>query len=88
MYGNCEMCKKRIEDALDVNGIKYASWNSTTKQLELVYNPKKIDEQEIHNLIAKAGHDTEKAKAPDTVYASLPFCCLYRDHEMSEPHSH
>jgi mercuric ion binding protein len=93
VYGNCIMCKKRIETALDQNGIKQAQWNSKTKNMEIVYNPKKISERKIHELIAAVGHDTDSIKAKDEVYAKLPFCCLYRDHDHSgmhdsKPHDH
>ncbi|UXE67503.1 MAG: cation transporter [Chryseotalea sp. WA131a] len=81
VFGNCAMCKARIEKVLDHKGIKKAEWNKTSKQLSVVYNSEKITEQKIHELIASIGHDTEKVKAKDEVYASLPFCCLYRDHE-------
>jgi cation transport ATPase len=81
VFGNCAMCKARIEKVLDYKGIKKAEWNKTSKQLSVVYNSEKITEQKIHELIASIGHDTEKVKAKDEVYASLPFCCLYRDHE-------
>lgn len=81
VYGNCAMCKKRIETALDSKGIKQASWDSKTKELNVVYNSSKISEKEIHELIASVGHDTDKVKASDEAYADLPFCCLYRDHE-------
>jgi periplasmic mercuric ion binding protein len=83
VYGNCGMCKTRIETALDKAGIKLASWNSKSKNLEVVYNPKKITEQKIHELVASVGHDTDKVKAKNEVYAELPFCCLYRDHDHS-----
>lgn len=83
VFGNCGMCKQRIETALEVKGIKTASWNSTTKELDVVYNKSKISEQKIHELIAAIGHDTELAKAKDVVYSELPFCCLYRDHDHS-----
>lgn len=83
VYGNCAMCKMRIETALDSKGIKTASWDKTTKELNVVYNSSKITEQEIHQLIASVGHDTDKVKAKDEVYADLPFCCLYRDHDHS-----
>ena len=90
VYGNCAMCKKRIETALDSKGIKQAAWDSKTKELQVVYNSAKISELEIHQLIASVGHDTDKVKASDEVYADLPFCCLYRDHDHSgvkdEPH--
>jgi len=82
VYGNCTMCKHRIETVLDHNGIKKAEWSPKTKELQIVYNSAKISEQQIHELIASVGHDTDKVKAKEDVYASLPFCCLYRDHEM------
>jgi mercuric ion binding protein len=88
VYGNCFMCKKRIETALDLNGVKLAQWDPKTKNLEIVYNSNKISEAKIHEIIAAAGHDTEKVKAKDEVYATLPFCCLYRDHDHSSSQSH
>lgn len=83
VFGNCGMCKERIETALDHPGIKAAKWDTKSKNLEVVYNSKKISEQKIHEIIASVGHDTEKVKAKDDVYAKLPFCCLYRDHDHS-----
>jgi Cu(I)/Ag(I) efflux system membrane fusion protein len=32
----------------------------------------------IQKAIANAGHDTEKIKAEDKVYNTLPECCKYR----------
>lgn len=80
VYGNCTMCKKRIETALDHKGVKLAKWDTKTKNLEVTYNTGKVTEMEIHEIIASVGHDTDKVKAKDEVYATLPFCCLYRDH--------
>ena len=92
VYGNCAMCKKRIETALDTKGVKQAIWDTKTKELQVVYASSKITEQEIHQLVAAVGHDTDKVKANDEVYAELPFCCLYRDHDHSgikdEPRNH
>jgi len=81
VYGNCGMCKERIETALDRTGIKMASWDPKTKNLDIVYNSKKITEDQIHAIIAEVGHDTDKVKASTEVYSNLPFCCLYRDHD-------
>ena len=83
VYGNCGMCKERIETVLDHKGIKQAKWDPTTKNLNVIYVPSKITEQQIHELVASVGHDTDKSKAKDEVYANLPFCCLYRDHDHS-----
>jgi mercuric ion binding protein len=86
VHGNCTMCKKRIETALDHTGIKKAEWSPETKELHVTYNSEKISEPEIHELIAKAGHDTDKVKAKNETYASLPYCCLYRDHQEKASH--
>ena len=83
VYGNCGMCKDRIEKALDTKGVKQANWNISTKNLEVIYVPTKITEKKIRELVSAAGHDTDSTKAKDAVYAKLPFCCLYRDHDHS-----
>jgi len=88
VYGNCTICKERIETVLDHNGIKQAKWDPKTKVLNVVYNPSKISEIQIHELIASVGHDTDKVKAKVEVYAELPYCCLYRDHDMPADSSH
>jgi Cu(I)/Ag(I) efflux system membrane fusion protein len=77
--GNCEMCKERIETAAkSVSGVAFAEWNSETKLLHLNFDGGKTNIDNIQKTIAKAGHDTEKHKAPDNVYKALPECCLYR----------
>lgn len=83
VLGNCGMCKERIEKAVEVKGVKQAKWNISTKNLEVIYVPEKITEKKIRELVSAAGHDTDSTKAPDKVYAKLPFCCLYRDHDHS-----
>jgi len=83
VYGNCGMCKSRIEKALDTKGVKQARWSPATKNLEVVYVPSKITARKIQELVSAVGHDTDSTKAPDAVYAKLPFCCLYRDHDHS-----
>ncbi|MBX7127008.1 MAG: heavy-metal-associated domain-containing protein [Cyclobacteriaceae bacterium] len=86
VYGNCTMCKKRIETALDHKGIKQASWDVKSKELKVTYNSARINEKQIHQLVADAGHDTELVKAKDETYAGLPFCCLYRDGDSGHQH--
>jgi periplasmic mercuric ion binding protein len=83
VFGNCGMCKERIEKSLDTKGVKQAKWNVATKNLEIIYVPGKITEKKIRELVSEAGHDTDSTKAKDVVYAKLPFCCLYRDHDHS-----
>jgi hypothetical protein len=78
VFGNCEMCKSRIEKAVKINEVKYAKWNKNTKMLKIAF-VSTIDVDSLHKRIAEVGHDTEKYKAQDEVYSSLPKCCLYRD---------
>jgi len=77
--GNCGMCKKRIEAAMDTKGIRSAEWDVDSKMIEVIYVPEKITLDQIHKLIAGVGHDTDKEKATDEVYKKLPDCCLYRE---------
>ncbi|MFA6542045.1 MAG: heavy-metal-associated domain-containing protein [Bacteroidota bacterium] len=76
--GNCEMCENRIEKAVKVKDVKFASWDKKTKMLTVAFNSKTVTADSLQKLIASAGHDTEKYKAPDAVYSALPECCLYR----------
>lgn len=75
--GNCNMCKKRIEEALKIPEVKYASWNKRSKNLKIIYE-NKISVDSLEKRIASVGHDTQNFKAPDDVYNTLPECCLYR----------
>ncbi|GAA0564192.1 hypothetical protein GCM10009415_53170 [Chitinophaga japonensis] len=77
VYGNCNMCKKRIEKAMTVDGVTKADWNVETKIMTVSYDPAKINNDAIQQKIAAAGHDTEKKNADDAVYAKLPGCCQY-----------
>jgi periplasmic mercuric ion binding protein len=76
--GNCDLCKARIEKAAKIDGVSKAEWNSNTKILTLVYNPSKVKSDDVQKKIASVGHDTEKFKADDKAYKSLPGCCQYR----------
>jgi hypothetical protein len=78
VFGNCGMCKTRIEKAVKIKEVKYAKWNKDTKMLKIAFEST-IDVDSLQKRVAEVGHDTEKFKANDEVYAALPKCCLYRD---------
>ncbi|MBN8685674.1 MAG: TonB-dependent receptor [Chitinophagales bacterium] len=78
VYGNCEMCKDRIEEAAKGKGVKSAVWDMDSKLLSLTYDTLQTRLIKIHARIAEAGHDTKLKKAPNNVYTALPACCLYR----------
>ncbi len=77
--GNCEQCKKRIENSVDIKGVKTSEWNEKTHILKVIYRADKVTEQQIKEAIVKAGHDVEGSKATTTDYDKLPDCCKYRD---------
>jgi len=81
--GNCGMCKARIEKAsLSEKGVKIATWDIPSNILSVIYNPNKVSLESLHKAIATTGHDTSLEKAPESVYNSLPMCCLYERDTM------
>ncbi len=77
VYGNCGMCKARIEKALDVKGVKYAVWDKETDIVTVKFDPEVVSLQQLHQLVADAGHDTDLVRAKDEVYENLHACCHY-----------
>lgn len=76
--GNCNMCKKRIEDAAYIKGVKRVDWNRETKELTVIYKSSKTEPEAILKRVAKAGHSSEQIKASEKDYSSLPKCCQYK----------
>lgn len=56
--GVCERCKKIIENAAYIKGVKRADWNIQTQQLIVIYTSK-TSLYAIEESIAHAGHDTQ-----------------------------
>lgn len=77
VWGNCGMCKSRIEKAVKAIGVTSASWSSETKMLSVKYNSDKLSNTKIQKAIATVGHDTQDETATDEVYNKLPGCCKY-----------
>jgi mercuric ion binding protein len=77
VFGNCELCKARIENAVKEEGASAASWDTKTKMLTVTYDPLKTNKDKLSKKLASVGHDTESYKAPDDVYDKLPACCHY-----------
>jgi periplasmic mercuric ion binding protein len=77
VWGNCNMCKDRIESAVKAEGATNAAWDSKTKMLALSFDPAKTSLDALSKKLALAGHDTEKYKATDAAYEKLPGCCHY-----------
>lgn len=77
--GNCEECKKRIENAADIKGVKVAEWDEVAQAITVTYRTDKITLEEIEKAIAAGGHDTKNYKSNSPAYEKLPACCRYRD---------
>ncbi|HOV12493.1 MAG TPA: heavy-metal-associated domain-containing protein [Bacteroidales bacterium] len=76
----CEMCKKRLEEGLAYEkGIRDVSLDLNTKELTVVYNPKKTDESAIILLVNNLGYDANGSKANPEAYEKLPACCKKQD---------
>ena len=77
VYGNCGMCKSKIENAGNIKKIANLDWNSETSKATITYDSTKINQDEILKRIALAGYDSDKFLAPDAVYDKLHGCCQY-----------
>jgi copper chaperone CopZ len=77
VWGKCDMCKDRIEKAVKDEGATSADWNRKTSMLTVTFDPSKTNVDALGKKLASVGHDTEKYKATDDVYAKLPGCCHY-----------
>ena len=78
VYGNCGMCKKRIESSLkDVKGVTKATWDVKSKMMKVTFDPHEISLEKIKTTIASVGHDVDGVKAEDKIYNNLPNCCQY-----------
>jgi len=78
VYGNCGMCKTRIEKAANaVDGVEEAEWDKEKKELTVTYDPATTNLETIEKEIAAVGHDTDNETAKDEVYDGLHSCCKY-----------
>lgn len=76
--GLCNMCKKRIEEAALIKGVRVAEWDKFTQTLKVVYSTKQTDLEKVKTSISAVGYDTDTIKGDDEAYAELPECCQYR----------
>jgi len=77
VWGKCDMCKTRIEKTVKAEGVTSANWDAKTSMLTVTFDTSKTNVDALAKKLASVGHDTEKYKAPDNVYAKLPECCHY-----------
>lgn len=77
ILGNCEMCKKNIENAGNLKKVAIVNWDVNTKMAKLTYDSSKTNSDEILKRIADAGYENEKFAANDEGYNKLHACCQY-----------
>lgn len=77
VWGNCGMCKSKIEKAAKSGGATIADWNEKTKMLNVSYSPSNSNAEKIQKAIAASGYDTQDFKANDKSYNKLMSCCKY-----------
>ena len=78
VWGNCEMCKSKIEKAALEAGATSANWSDETLQLVVNYDAAKSSGMSIEKKVASVGYDTENVKASDASYKKLDKCCQYQ----------
>ena len=77
VWGECGMCKNKIEKAATTAGATTASWDEDSKQLAVTYYAGKTNSLKIQQGIAAAGYDTKDVNATKAAYEKLPGCCHY-----------
>lgn len=75
--GNCGMCKNRIEGSVKGPAVFMANWNIRSKIMTVRFDSTQIHSEQLQQMVASVGHDTDQFKADKTVYDELPGCCLY-----------
>jgi hypothetical protein len=61
-----------------IKGIKHANWDISSNKILVIYDNNKASIENIHKKIASSGHNTQLEFASDSIYNSLPECCLYK----------
>ena len=77
VYGNCGMCKSKIEKAASQKNVSKTEWNEETGIATITYDETLTDKNAILKKIALVGYDSDAYKATDAVYNKLPGCCQY-----------
>lgn len=72
----CGECKDRLESNLSVmKGVKSATFDLSTKNVTIVFNPGKTSAAKLRTAISKIGYDADDVKADPKAQGRLPKCC-------------
>ncbi|MCZ2356815.1 MAG: cation transporter [Bacteroidia bacterium] len=78
VWGNCNMCKKTIEKAARIEGVKSAVWNKGTHKMHVIYHNSVTSPEKVQQAVAKSGYDTELYYGDEESYKNLHTCCQYK----------
>ena len=82
VWGNCDMCKSKIEKAAkSVDGVSSAKWNVSSGKIVVKFDSDKTKLDQIEDAIVAVGYDVENKKATEEAYNKLHNCCKY-DREL------
>lgn len=74
--GNCDMCKKTIETALEgVEGVASAEYDLDQNTAKISFDSSQTNHLALVNAVAASGYDTKEVLADDNAYQELPKCC-------------
>lgn len=78
----CEMCKDRIEEAVnELDGINYVNLDVPTAVVNVVYDDTKLSAKKIKEVIAGTGYDADEVEKDKRAYKRLPKCCQLGGHK-------
>lgn len=77
VWGNCDKCKKTIEGASTMEGVKEKNWNVESTLMTVTFDTTKVSLDQIQQAIATAGYDNDKYYGDDYAYGKLEACCQY-----------
>lgn len=79
----CESCKPKLETALfDTPGIKKAKLDIGTQTIHVVFNPKKINSEQIKKVILSTGYAADGVQPSAEDYAKLDGCCKRKQYNI------
>ena len=74
--GNCDACKSIIENTLDdARGVDSAGWDAASSIATVKYNDGRTTVDEIQQLLASKGFETQFFPADAAARKQLPACC-------------
>lgn len=72
----CEMCKKRIEEAVKrEDGVTKVNVDFKKKQTKVTWYGDRTNIENIKTIIANTGYDADDVTADEEAYKRLPKCC-------------